>query len=87
MHLIPLIKSKLLTKTPAIQSLSQDDKMCVNLDYKSNMVRNKINVMVSKHQKESEQAKTSFKIDDDRRFVIDSALMKVMKSRRQLEYN
>jgi hypothetical protein len=79
MHLIPLIKNKILTKTPAVQSLSLDDKLVVNLDYKSNMMKNKINVLVSKKEKESENNKTSLKIDDDRRFIIDSCIMKVMK--------
>lgn len=52
MHLIPLIKSKLLLKNPAQNSFGLEDKISVNLDYKSNLLRNKISVLVSKNVKE-----------------------------------
>ena len=54
MHLIPLIKSKLLLKNPAQNSFSSDDKISVNLDFKSNLLRNKISVLVSKNVKEQD---------------------------------
>jgi len=52
MHLIPLIKSKLLLKNPSQNSFGVDDKISVNLDFKSNLLKNKITVMVSKNVKE-----------------------------------
>lgn len=86
MHLIPLIKCKLLSKLPAQNSLNLDDKLFVNMDYKSNLVRNKIGVLVSKHAKETDNGKVQSKVEDDRRFTIDASIMKVMKSRRRIEY-
>lgn len=54
MHLIPLIKSKLLLKNPAQNSFSAEDRISVNLDFKSNLLRNKISVLVSKNVKEQD---------------------------------
>jgi len=69
-----------------INCLNLDDKLSVNMDYKSNMVRNKIGVLVSKHARESDSSKTISKVEDDRRFTIDASIMKVMKSRRRIDY-
>lgn len=57
MHLIPLIKYKILTKEPSAHSFSAEDKIFVNIDYKSNLFRNKIPVMGSKINKENETTK------------------------------
>jgi len=86
MHLIPLIKCKLLKKEPATNSLQFDDRLSVNLEYKSNLIRNKIGVLVSKHVKETNNEKVQSKVEDDRRFTIDASIMKVMKSRRKIDY-
>ena len=55
MHLIPLIKCKLLVKNPVSNSLSAEDELRVNMDYKSNLYKNKLPVLVSKTAKESEK--------------------------------
>jgi len=86
MHLIPLIKCRLLTKVPPNPCLNLDDKLFVNMDYKSNMLRNRIGVLVSKHAREVDSSKTAGKVEDDRRFTIDASIMKVMKSRRRLDF-
>lgn len=86
MHLIPLIKCKLLKKEPATNSLQLDDRLSVNLEFKSNLIRNKIGVLVSKHVKETNNEKVQSKVEDDRRFTIDASIMKVMKSRRKIDY-
>ena len=86
MHLIPLIKSKLLVKNPSANSFSAEDELKVNLEYKSNLFRNKIPVMVSKASKESDQVKVQGKVEDDRRYTIEASIIKVMKARRKIEY-
>ena len=55
MHLIPLIKCKLLVKNPAANNLQAEDELRVNMDYKSNLYKNKLPVLVSKTAKESEK--------------------------------
>ena len=63
MHLIPLIKSKLLIKNPSTNSFSAEDEMRVNIDYKSNLYRNKIPVMVSKASKEQNEIRKAKKLN------------------------
>ena len=55
MHLIPLIKCNLLVKNPAANNLQAEDELRVNMDYKSNLYKNKLPVLVSKTAKESEK--------------------------------
>jgi len=54
------------------------------MDFKSNLLRNKISVLVSKNVKEQDNTKVASKVEDDRRFTIDAAIMKVMKSKRRI---
>ena len=86
MHLIPLIKCKLIVKNPAANSFSAEDEMRVNMDYKSNLFRNKLPVMVSKATKENDSIKVQGKVEDDRRYTIEASIIKVMKARRKIEY-
>jgi cullin 3 len=86
MHLIPLIKSKVLLKNPAQNSFNLEDKISVNLDFKSNSVRNKIPVLVSKNVKEQDNFRTQGKVEDDRRYQIEAAIIKVMKARRSIDH-
>lgn len=85
-HLIPLIKCKLLSKEPPQQSLQLDDRLSVNRDYKSNHLRNKIGVLVSKQAREADGNRTQSKVEDDRRFTIDANIIKVMKMRKRLDH-
>jgi cullin 3 len=82
MHLIPLIKCKVLLKSPSQNSFNADDKISVNLDFKSNLLRNKIPVLVSKNAKEQDNFRVQGKVEDDRRYQIEAAIIKVMKARR-----
>ena len=86
MHLIPLIKSKLILKQPPQPVLNLDDKLSINMDYKSSLLRNRIGVFVSKQTKELDGVRTQNKVEDDRRFTIDASIMKIMKSRRVLDH-
>ena len=56
------------------------------MDFKSSLLRNKIPVLVSRAVKETDSNKLQSKVEDDRRFAIDAAIMKVMKCKRRVEY-
>lgn len=76
-----------MTKTPVVHSFSAEDTMAVNVEFRSNMYRNKVAVLNSKTQKEQETRKVQGKVEDDRRYAIEAAIIKVMKSRRKIDYN
>ena len=59
----------------------------MNMDFRSNMYRNKVSVHNSKVTKESETRKVQGKVQDDRRYAIEAAMIKVMKARRKIDYN
>lgn len=61
--------------------------MCINADYKSSLYRNKISVLHSKANKEIENVKVQGKVEDDRRYVVEAAIIKVMKSRGKIDYH
>ncbi len=44
----------------------------MNRDYRSNLYKNKIPVMVSKAARQEESSKVESKVQDDRRYTIDS---------------
>ena len=81
-----MIKCKLLGKTPSTNNLAADDELSVNHDYKSNLYKNKLPVLVSKAKKESEKKQVEGKVEDDRRYTIEASIVKVMKSRRTIDY-
>ena len=60
--------------------------MQVNIDFRSNMYRNKVAVLNSKVQKENDTKKVQGKVEDDRRYAIEAAMIKVMKARRKIDY-
>ena len=85
-HLIPLIKCKLLNKSPAAHSFAPEDILTVNTEYKSSLFRNKIPVMVSKQTKDKEGARVQEKVEDFRIYEIEAAIIKVMKARRTIDH-
>lgn len=86
-HLIPLIKQKIILKNPTVNSFSAEDAMTINVAFKSNMYRNKVQVLNSKTQKETDNKKVQGKVEDDRRYAIEAAVIKVMKAHRKIDYN
>ena len=60
--------------------------MQVNLEFRSNMYRNRVPVLTSKSQKETDTKKVQGKVEDDRRYAIEAAMIKVMKARRKIDY-
>ena len=60
--------------------------MQVNIDFRSNMYRNKVAVLNSKVQKENDTKKVQGKVEDDRRYAVEAAMIKVMKARRKIDY-
>ena len=56
------------------------------MEFRSNMYRNKVAVLNSKAQKGEEQKKVAGKVEDDRRYAIEAAIIKVMKAHRKVDY-
>ena len=63
-----------------------DDQFSVNFQYHNNSVRIKLPVICSKQQKSVETDELTKKVDDDRKLVIDAAIVRIMKTRKRLEH-
>ena len=86
-HLIPLCQSKILNKSPQGKEFSMSDQFAVNFQYHNNMIKIKVPVMLSKIQKQAENADMQEKVEDDRKHMIEATIVKVMKSRKRLSHN
>ena len=86
-HLIPLCQSKILHKSPQGKDFQMTDLFAVNFQYHNNMIKIKIPVMLSKIQKQAENADMQEKVEDDRKHMVEATIVKIMKSRKRLSHN
>eukprot|EP01027_Heterolobosea_sp_BB2_P007789 GEZU01011566.1.p1 GENE.GEZU01011566.1~~GEZU01011566.1.p1 ORF type:complete len:187 (+),score=78.08 GEZU01011566.1:88-648(+) len=87
--LLPLCapKAKILCKEPKeLKTVNDTDTFTYNPDFKSNNVRIKIGMAVVK-ETEEENAATKEKIEQDRKPQLEAAIVRIMKSRKQLHHN
>jgi len=87
LHLIPLIKMKVILKTPEARSFLPEDRLTPNLNYTANLIRVKIPVFVSKQNKDNDNIRVASKVDDDRRYAVEASVVKVMKARRTITHS
>jgi hypothetical protein len=85
-HLIPLCKFKILDKYPKETDFKMEDQFQVNFSYSNNSFKIKLPVLCSKQQKTAETDELTKKVDDDRKLIIDAAIVRIMKSRKRLDH-
>jgi len=85
-HLIPLCQFKILNKNPVGKEFKMEDQLKVNMQYHNNLIKVKVPVMHSKTQKSNEAAEVQEKVEDDRKYMIEATIVKIMKSRRRLSH-
>jgi cullin 3 len=85
-HLIPLCQFKILQKNPQGKEFKMEDQLKVNLQYHNNLIKVKVPVMHSKIQKQTEAADVQEKVEDDRKYMIEATIVKIMKSRRRISH-
>ena len=85
-HLIPLFKFKILDKSPNQNDFKPDDVFGVNFSYQNNSIKVKVPTITSNKQKAAESDELTKKVDDDRKLVIDAAIVRIMKARKRLDH-
>eukprot|EP00743_Colponemidia_sp_Colp-15_P002799 GILK01003029.1.p1 GENE.GILK01003029.1~~GILK01003029.1.p1 ORF type:complete len:733 (-),score=137.04 GILK01003029.1:128-2326(-) len=87
-HLMSLIvpKFRVLNKEPKGKDINDDDVLSVNLEFASKLFRVKIPLV---HVKETavESFDVPEPVEEDRRHLIEAAIVRIMKSRKTLEHN
>eukprot|EP01127_Copromyxa_protea_P005350 TRINITY_DN15293_c0_g1_i1.p1 TRINITY_DN15293_c0_g1~~TRINITY_DN15293_c0_g1_i1.p1 ORF type:complete len:736 (-),score=141.66 TRINITY_DN15293_c0_g1_i1:66-2273(-) len=78
-------KTRILNKEPRVKKWSDDDVYSFNDKFKSNLVRIKV-LPVTQSESQSEVSETQEKIDEDRKHMIEAAIVRIMKSRKTMQH-
>lgn len=78
-------KYRVLMKHPRSKDVSETDEFSFNKDFSAPLTRIKINAIQLKETQE-ENASTNERIFQDRQFQVDAAIVRIMKTRKQLSH-
>ncbi|ORZ12473.1 ubiquitin-protein ligase, cullin 4 [Lobosporangium transversale] len=78
-------KYRVLVKHPKSKDVSETDEFSFNKDFTASLTRIKINAIQLKETQE-ENASTNERIFQDRQFQVDAAIVRIMKTRKQLSH-
>ncbi|KAG8043696.1 hypothetical protein GUJ93_ZPchr0458g22500 [Zizania palustris] len=82
------VKGKnVLRKQPMSKDISEGDTFYYNYKFTSKLVKVKIGTVVAQKETEPEKMETRQRVQEDRKPHIESAIIRVMKSRRVLDHN
>jgi cullin 3 len=79
-------KYKILNKEPSGKTVEESDSFAFNDKFRSKLFRVKVMAVVQK-ETEKERSATQEKIDEDRKHMIEAAIVRIMKSRKQMEHS
>ena len=80
-------KFKILNKEPKGRDVDEGDTFSFNADFSAKHLRFKVGTITASKETEVEKQETRQKVDEDRKPQIDAALVRVMKSRKEMEHN
>lgn len=80
-------RTRILTKKPMSKDIKTDDVFTFNSAFSAPMTKVKVLTVANKVESDSERNKTIEKVDEDRKFELDAAIVRIMKSRKTLRHN
>jgi cullin 3 len=80
-------KFKILTKEPKGREVDEQDSFTYNGEFSAKHLRFKVGTVTASKENDMEKHETRQKVDEDRKPQIDAALVRVMKSRKEMEHN
>lgn len=84
---LSLAKYRVLRKEPLEKEVKETDNFYFNNEFTCKHRRIKMQVITAQKENESARNQTKCKVDDDRRPVIDTVIVRIMKHRKVLEHN
>lgn len=84
---LAMAKYRVLRKEPRDREMRSDDRFWFNTEFTSRTRRVKLQVVSARKENDAEKSQTRSRIDDDRRPVIDTVIVRIMKHRKVLEHN
>jgi len=80
-------KFKVLNKEPKGRDVDETDLFHFNADFTCKQLRFKVATVAAQKETESEKQETRQKVDEDRKPQIEAAIVRTMKSRKEMEHN
>ncbi|XP_067950134.1 cullin-3-like [Watersipora subatra] len=81
------MSQRVLTKDPKTKSIEPTHIFAVNDAFQSKLYKIKIMAITAKGESEPERKETRVKVDDDRKYEIEAAIVRVMKARKRMQHN
>ncbi|XP_028259742.1 cullin-3-like [Parambassis ranga] len=79
---------RVLTKEPKSKEIENGNVFTVNDEFTSKLHRVKIQTVAAKQgESDPERKETRQKVDDDRKYEIEAAIIRIMKSRKKMQHN
>jgi len=80
-------KFKILRKDPVGREVEDGDSFSFNEDFSAKQLRFKVGTVSAQKENETEKQETRQKVDEDRKPQIEAAIVRIMKSRKEMEHN
>jgi len=80
-------KFKILRKEPAGRDVDDSDTFSFNEEFSAKQLRFKVGTVAAQKENEAEKQETRQKVDEDRKPQIEAAIVRIMKSRKEMEHN
>jgi len=80
-------KFKILNKEPKGRDVDEADSFSFNSEFTAKQIRFKVGTVTAAKETENEKQETRQKVDEDRKPQIDAAIVRVMKSRKEMDHN
>ena len=80
-------KFKILNKEPKGRNVEENDTFSYNGDFSAKHLKFKVGTVTAAKETEVEKQETRQKVDEDRKPQIEAAIVRVMKSRKEMDHN
>jgi len=80
-------KFKILLKEPKGRDIYDADVFSINADFSTKQMRFKVGTISSQKEDDTEKRETREKVEEDRKPQIEAAIVRIMKSRKEMEHN
>jgi len=80
-------KFKILRKDPVGREVEDGDSFSFDEEFSAKQLRFKVGTVSAQKENETEKQETRQKVDEDRKPQIEAAIVRIMKSRKEMEHN